>query len=155
MRRTIHFEACAKTQGERHSQNFRRLRRAEVPSSLRSQNTFFSRLAALAGSYFPNLIEIDHLFGFWVGGAHQQPQHGARSKIFELKVYCRLKVNLAAAYRLKPPRLKVGQFRRTLFQVKSSAPAEVQPWDYGRVAGRAGAGRRPTPPPQPPAPRHS
>ena len=62
------LEVCAKTQGERHCQNFRRLRRAEVTSSLRSQTPFFSRLAALDGPYF---IEFDtkliHLFGFWVG----------------------------------------------------------------------------------------
>ena len=61
------LEVCAKTQGERHCQNFRRLRRAEVTSSLRSQNTIFFRLAALAGPYFIEFDEIDHLFGFWVG----------------------------------------------------------------------------------------
>ena len=77
-------------QGERHCQNFRRLRRAEVTSSRRSQNTRYA-LAALAG---PFSIEFDtkliHLFGFWVGvliNSHNMGmEDGARSEIFELKV---------------------------------------------------------------------
>ena len=62
------LEVCAKTQGERHCQNFRRLRRAEVTSSLRSQNTnFFSGSLRSPGFILPNLTKLIHLFGFWVG----------------------------------------------------------------------------------------
>ena len=84
MRRTIHLKCVRKRKERGIVKNFRRLRRAEVTSSLRSQNTNFpSGPLRSPGLILPNLTKLIHLFGFWVGVLINSLNRGSWSALLQ------------------------------------------------------------------------